>query len=267
MKTTTLMASLLAGFSLIGIAPVAQADEEGEWGPFTAGVSLTSDYRFRGISSSDRGGAVQGWVQYDHSSGFFGNIWASNIDFNDEPSAAVTPNYDSSVEIDLTLGYSHEFTDDLSAGIKGIYYWYVDSDTPPGGADYDYFELIASGEYDFGMASVSGEVAWSPDFFLEQGDAWAFTGGVTVPILSSFAFFDGGLTASAHLGHQSIDEAVDYLFWDIGATATWGIFDVDVRWVDTDLNRVDSPCIDGQGATSSNCEGGIVLSLTANLPG
>lgn len=247
-------AGLFGALALASIAPAAQADDEGAWGPFTAGVSLTSDYRFRGISQSDRDAAIQGWVQYDHASGFFANIWASNIDFNDELS------YDSSIEVDLTAGYNYALSEQTGLGIKAVYYWYADADTPPGLADYDYFEILGSVSHDFGKASVTGEIAWSPDYFQETGDALALTGGVSVPLMDSFAFFDGGLKASAQVGYQWLDQGTDYFHYNIGATATWGIFDVDVRWVDTDLNKAE--CFG-----TDNCDGGVVLSVTAALPG
>ena len=75
-----LKAGVFAALTLASAA-AAYADDEGAWGPFTAGVSLTSDYRFRGISQSDRDAAIQGWVQYDHASGFFANVWASSAVF------------------------------------------------------------------------------------------------------------------------------------------------------------------------------------------
>jgi uncharacterized protein (TIGR02001 family) len=252
-----LTAGVLAALTLTSAPSAFAADEEGAWGPFTAGVTLTSDYRFRGISQTDRDAAIQGWVQYDHASGFFANIWASNIDFND------TLTYDSNVEIDLTVGYNHAFSEQTSAGIKAVYYWYADADTPPGFPDYDYFELIANVSHDFGKASVSGELAWTPDNFGETNDAIALTGGVTVPLMDSFAFFDGGLAASGHVGYQWLDNSAslpDYLFYDLGVTATWGIFDVDLRWVGTDVSEL-------QCGFTDVCEDGVVLSLTANLPG
>ncbi len=260
MKSISWKAGLLGALAFISIAPAAYAGEEGAWGPFTAGASVTSDYRFRGISNSDRDGAVQGYVQYDHATGLYVNVWASTIDFNDELT------YDSSVEVDATVGYNYAFSDQTNAGVRAVYYWYPDADTPAAAADYDYFELALSGEHDFGMAAISGDLAWSPDFFAETGDAIALSGGVTVPVLEEFAFFDGGLEASAHVGYQWIDDNAaagipDYLYWDLGATASWGLFSFDVRYVDTDMSRLE--CAGG----TENCEGGVVLTVSADLPG
>jgi uncharacterized protein (TIGR02001 family) len=264
MKTTMWKAGVLGALSLasISMAPAAfAADDEAPaaWGGFTAGGSLTSDYRFRGISNSNREAAAQGYVQYDHASGFFGNLWFSTIDFEDEFT------YDSSIEIDATVGYNHSFSEETTAGIKAVYYWYADADAPAGLPDYDYFELIASAEHTFGVDSVgpvtvSGELAWSPDFFAETGDAVALTGGVSVPIMESFLFFEDGLEASAHAGYQWLDVGEDYFFYDIGATASWGVISVDLRWVDTDLDNTDCGLPD-------TCEGGVVLSVSADLPG
>ncbi len=254
-------AGLFGALALASIAPAAQADDEGAWGPFTAGVSLTSDYRFRGVSQSDRDAAIQGWVQYDHASGLYANIWASTIDFNDELA------HDSSVEVDLTVGYNYALSDKTGLGIKAVYYLYPDADTPAGSNDYDYFEAIASVSHDFGMASVSGELAWSPDFFFESGDAVSLKGGVSAPVLEKFAFMDG-LTASANLGYQWIDDNAtygtpDYLYYDFGVSAGWEIFTIDLRWVDTDLDK--SECF--VAPNTDFCDGGITLSLTAALPG
>src|SRR5690606_26706944 len=126
------------------------------------------------------------------------------IDFVDEAT------YDSSFETDLTVGYNHSFSEQTSAGVRAVYYWYPDADAPAASADYDYFELIVNGEHDFGMASVSGELAWSPEFFAETGDAVALTGGVTVPLMDTFVFFDGGLEASGHVGYQWIDDNASF---------------------------------------------------------
>lgn len=260
MKKNIVTAGLFSLAALAGFSATAQAGDN-PWGPFTGGATLTSDYRFRGISQTDRDAAVQGWLQYDHASGFFANVWASNTDFND------TTSYDSSVEVDLTAGYNFKFGPDTTGSAKALYYWYADANAPTGAPDYDYWELMGTVGHNFGKFSVSGEIAYSPDFFASTGDAWALTGGATYPVMDTFLFFTGGLTASAHVGHQwrDISSGEDYLYYDLGATATWEQFSVDLRWVDTDLHRTECP--DGGSLATDNCEGGIVLSVSAALPG
>lgn len=250
MRTNSLKAGLLGVVAFSGFVGIAQA-EDTPWGPISAGVSLTSDYRFRGVSQSDRDAAVQGWVQYDHASGFFANVWASNVDFTDYGDS------DSSVEVDLTAGYNFKIGGDTNASAKVVYYWYPDASS---GLDYNYWELIGGLQHTFGKFNVTAEVAYSPDLFGGADSGWALTGGSSVPVMDSFLFFTGGLEASGHVGYQWADKGVDYLYYDIGATAKWEAFSFDVRWVDTDLNTSDCGSV-------NNCDGGIVLSLTAALPG
>ena len=49
----------------------------------TGNVGLTTDYVFRGISQTDEKPAIQGGLDYAHSSGAYAGVWASNVDFND----------------------------------------------------------------------------------------------------------------------------------------------------------------------------------------
>jgi uncharacterized protein (TIGR02001 family) len=238
-------AGVLGAVAVTSICAASHASEAGPWGGFTANIALTSDYRFRGISQTDRDPAVQGSVQYTDDSGLFANAWASNIDFNDPQ--------DSPLEIDFTAGYNLKLWETTDATIKAVYYWYPDSDP----ANYDYLEGIFGVSHDFGQFALSGELAYSPDFFAETGDAVALTGGLVIPVSEDFL---DGLSASAHLGHQWIDKAADYAFWDVGLTATWGQVSFDLRYVDTDLARSECGFTDW-------CEGGVVFTASIALPG
>lgn len=42
-------------------------------------ASIASDYRFRGVSQTDRHMAVQGGITLSHESGFYAGTWASNL--------------------------------------------------------------------------------------------------------------------------------------------------------------------------------------------
>jgi uncharacterized protein (TIGR02001 family) len=236
MKTRLLSAALIGGLAFAGTAVPAFADgEEAAASPWSATLAVTSDYRFRGVSQTDEGVAFQGSIDFASETGFFAGVWASNIDFLDEAS------YDSSIEVDLYAGYTFELSEATSLTGKFVYYAYPDADAPTGFPDYDYYELIASLAHDFGGASVAAEVAYSPDFFLEVGDAVALTGTITVPLCDKLWFFDGGLAASGHLGGQWFDEPllIDYTFYDLGLSASAGMFTVDVRWIGTDIEDAD----------------------------
>ena len=76
---TSLKAGVFGVLALASFAPAALADDDA--GPFSGGVTLTSDYRFRGVSQTDRGAADPRLGPVRPASGFFANIWASNDRF------------------------------------------------------------------------------------------------------------------------------------------------------------------------------------------
>ncbi|MBL26713.1 MAG: hypothetical protein CMM50_04070 [Rhodospirillaceae bacterium] len=202
------------------------ASDTPPFGEFSANVGVYTDYIYRGISQTDEGPAIQGGFDWAHDSGLYAGVWGSNVDFNDGDEA--------NIEIDYYAGFANSF-EGFHYDVSGIYYSY------PGAADaldYDFFEVAGALGYDFGVADVTGSVAWSPDFFGGIGDAVYYKGEVAVPLPYGFGI-DG------HVGHQDFDNAaaVDYTDWSVGLTyAVWG-FDLDLRYYDTDLSS--TACADG----------------------
>lgn len=195
-------------------------------GEFSANVGLYTDYVYRGISQTDEGPALQGGFDWAHDSGLYAGLWGSNVDFNDGDEAHL--------EIDYYLGFANS-VEGFHYDVFGLYYSYPGADDS---LDYDFFELGGSLGYDFGVADVTGGVAWSPDFFGGIGDAVYYSGAVAVPLPYGFGI-DG------HVGHQDFDDSgsTDYTDWSVGLTyAIWG-FDLDLRYYDTDLS--EAVCADG----------------------
>ncbi len=226
-------------------------------GSFTANIGATTDYRFRGQSQSQTNPAIFGGVDYVSDSGLFVGLWASSIDFNDAA--------DTYVEVDLYGGYTHALSEKTSGTVKVVYYLYPTADYLPGSNEYDYLELIASLSHDFGGITGGVEVAYSPDYFFESGDSVALTGSLSAPLTDSWLIFDGGLTASAKVGYQWIDDNAtfgtpDYVFYDFGITAKVWKLAIDVRYVDTDLGETD--CFGG----TNLCKGAVVGTVTLALP-
>lgn len=231
-------------------SPAGAAEEGGIAEMFSSTITLTSDYRFRGHSQTDRRAAVQGGIDFAHPSGVFAGVWASTINFNDPQN--------SPLELDFTAGYSHEFSETTNGSLAGAYYSYPSSEP----AHYEYFEIVGKLGHDLGAFALNGEFTYSPDYSGRTGSGVGLTGGMEIPIAI------GGidwLSASGHAGYQWIEDNVaygtpDWMFYDFGLTATWNIVAFDVRYTGTDLDKGE--CFGGTNV----CGNAVVWSVTLNLP-
>src|ERR1700761_3386072 len=101
MRTTLVGLSILAATAvaapaLADDAPAAPAAPTSEF-TINGSATLVSDYRFRGVSQTDKRFAVQGGFSVSHASGFYVSVWGSSID------DYVANGRDQ--EIDLIAGY------------------------------------------------------------------------------------------------------------------------------------------------------------------
>jgi uncharacterized protein (TIGR02001 family) len=228
-----MLKSLAAGiavplFLMASTAWAENAEGEDEFaipGEFSANVGLLTDYRFRGISQSDREPAIQGGFDWSHDSGIYFGTWASNVEFND-----------AHIEMDFYAGFANEvgaFSYDLGA----IYYWYPGSRR---NRNFDFVELALGVGYDLEVAALSASANYSPDNFGSSGNALFLEGGVDVPLPENFSI-------GATLGYQIIDDEAafgvpDYLTWSVTLSRPVYGFDVALSYVDTDEGRCGNGC-------------------------
>jgi uncharacterized protein (TIGR02001 family) len=128
--------------------PSDQAKEEEEpSGPFELEIELTgvSDYRFRGISLSDKGPAIQPGITLSHESGLYGSVWASNIAENDG----------ANLEIDYIAGFAPTIGP-VDLDLNATYYSY------PGAKNLNYWEFIGNISHSIGDASIGFTFAYTP---------------------------------------------------------------------------------------------------------
>lgn len=244
---------MLGAASLATLLSSSAALADGFWGGVSATITGTTDYRFRGISQSDNKPAIQGSLDWAGDSGFYIGAWASSIDFNDD---GFTADGDTSVEVDLYAGKHWDLGNDLDLNTEVIYYAYPDYDSLPGAPDYNYFEGLLALSKTWDKLTLTGTVAYSPEFFGETGNAWYLSGN------ASYAINDW-LSASGTIGEQWVDDVdsipgsgYPYTHWDVGLTAVWKGFKLDARYIDTSLN--DSQCVDW-------CDGAVVGSLSYTI--
>jgi uncharacterized protein (TIGR02001 family) len=87
--------------------------------PYTLSFNLGtySNYMFRGVALSD-GPALQGGIDFAHSSGFYAGTWFSNIEAD--------LNYGNHLETEWYAGYAYTFANGIGLNAMGNYYWYPD---------------------------------------------------------------------------------------------------------------------------------------------
>ncbi|HKQ10309.1 MAG TPA: TorF family putative porin [Rhizomicrobium sp.] len=250
MKNSTKL--FLGAVSLAGVCSAAApafAQDASPWA-LSGSVALTSDYKFRGISQNDRDFAPQGSVTLTGPEGFYVSAWASQVDF--DPTSSGNPH----VELDI---YGGKHTDLWGVDWNFMPYYYAyPSENYGTGPTASYFELINQFTKSFGPLTLSGSWAWSDNLAFNGGTGNALYGTASYTILD-------WLSVSGTIGHQWAQNAKyagssDYTYGDIGATATWKGFALDLRYNGTDLNTAQ--CAAFYMATTHACAGNFIATLS-----
>ncbi|MEO6359636.1 MAG: TorF family putative porin [Sphingomicrobium sp.] len=241
------LALAASAYAAPAAAQDAAAAPEAPASAFTlnGGATLVSDYRFRGISQTNRKPAVQGSLTVGHSSGFYGTIWGSSID---EYVAA-----GSDQEIDLVAGYKKTFGT-TTVDVGATYYLY------PGaccGADTNFIEPYVAVSQAFGIVTAKALLAYAPKqkgLSIGSGseDNVYLAGDLSTTIPNSTF----GL--AAHLGHSFgpsyLTIGKGYTDWSLGGTYAWKNLAFGLSYVDTNKSLT--------GPTGKNLAGsGVVASI------
>jgi uncharacterized protein (TIGR02001 family) len=121
------MKKLFLAFMLAVGVTVAQAEVTGNLG-------LTSDYRYRGVSQTQNAPAVQGGIDYTHSSGFYVGNWNSSV------SSSMYTN-GSGLESDVYAGFKKDIYKGLTIDVGSYNYFYPRATTSANtGSNFDTYE-------------------------------------------------------------------------------------------------------------------------------
>jgi len=122
MRKSLLALSVASAFAVPSLATAQTAPAAAPASPhtITGNVSLVSDYRFRGISQTFGKPALQGGVDYSHSSGIYLGNWNSNVN---EGAGFPAGN----LEMDFYGGWKGSWGD-LGLDLGTIYYYYPGTD-------------------------------------------------------------------------------------------------------------------------------------------
>lgn len=205
-------------------APAAAPAAEASPHTFTGNFGIFSEYRFRGISQTFKQPAIQGGVDYAHSSGIYVGNWNSNVN-----EGAGFPS--GNLEMDFYGGWKKSWGD-WGLDLGGIYYYYPGTDAnatvgtaivnPRTGATHtgrvNNQELYIGGSWKFLSAKYYQSIG---DYFSQPG-----TKGSNYVDLSGNYDLGNGWGIVGHVGFFKLKNwdngtdatKADYTDWKIGVT-------------------------------------------------
>lgn len=244
-------------FATVATPALAQ-DEDASGITVSGGAAVVSDYRFRGISQTDKRFAVQGTVSVAHESGLYATVWGSSIDDYVANTSLVEGGADA--ELDLIAGYKKAFGP-ATVDVGVLYYYYPGS----GGGNSDFFEPYASVSYAVGPVTGKVGAAYAPKqhaiaAFNERDDNLYLYGDLSAAVPNT------PLTVSAHLGHSDgrsflTNGLKDYWDWNIGASYTWNKLTFGVSYVDTDIKDSEFVTPSGRNAAKAGVVGSVSVAF------
>lgn len=241
-----IIAALLLGSSVSGYV---SADEH----EISANVAITSDYRFRGISQTNRDPAIQGGFDYGHSSGFYIGTWASNVSFTE-----------GGTEFDVYAGWGTDLNENLALDLGVLYYAY------PSDPDADYVEIYGS----LGFFGATVGLNYSPEYTYDTDEYFYLYGQYSLPLGENFSL-------DAHLGYNqfknssaftgfigALDAGKNYIDYSISGTASFAGVDLTLAFIGTDIDKDDcfpANPIDPDGTGTKVCKGNVVATISKSF--
>lgn len=219
----------------------------------TGGATIVSDYRFRGISQTNKRIAVQGTISVAHESGLYVTVWGSSID--DYVAAG------GDVEVDLSAGFK-KTVGSTTFDIGALYYYYPGAEELLPNYNSDFLELYGSISHGLGPATAKVTVAYAPkqsalDFGFGKEDNFYANLGLSAGIPNT------GFSVSAAIGRtftrSFLSGGQRYTDWNAGVSYTTGPVTFGVQYVDTDKALFSGI----PGANRNINKGGIVASIGA----
>ncbi|MFM9977763.1 MAG: TorF family putative porin [Sphingomonadaceae bacterium] len=212
-------------------------------------ATLVSDYRFRGISQTDKKFAVQGSLTITHESGLYASVWGSSVDSYVTAASDLYAGGNGTSccvarqEIDLIVGFKKTLGS-ATVDVGVLYYVYPKTKAPGDATSSDFIEPYVAISGTVGPLSAKATVNYAPkqkalalDQIGPKQDNVYVAGDFSVAIPNT------PVSLTAHIGHSfgpswlsTTDGGLkdEYTDWALGASVTFKALTLGVQYVDTD---------------------------------
>ena len=272
----TAIAAAISGLFAPAVFAQAAPAAAPEPSPITANVTITNDYRYRGISQTNYQPAIQGGFDYAHESGLYIGNWNSTINW---VSNTTNNGIKAPIEMDFYGGFKKELIAPGFASDFGVLQYYYNQT----GGNYNGMmlnpnttEIYAAQNYTFGPLSGFGKVNYGLTNIFGIPNS---TGSYYLDLTSNLDTGFWGLSLNGHIGYQYVagqpvssgpllqpQNNLSYTDWKVGVTKDFGGgLSLAASYVSTNANPNwwNTWSSSNTGATTSSAgRGGAVVALT-----
>ena len=279
MKTRLLAGAAGLAAACLAFAAPASVQDIPESITISGSATLVTDYRFRGVSMTDKEMAIQGGIDVAHESGFYIGTWASNL-------SGWGTFGGSNMELDIYGGFATDIGSGINLDVGVTWYMF------PGGLDTtDFAEPYVKLSSDIGPANVLVGVAYAPKqealgtWYNSAASATYDNPGDKGDNLyiwtdASIAVPETPLTISGHIGFSDGNPGLGpwgtspaptgkYIDWSLGAEYALGPLTFGVAYIDTDLTKSETAYLQPNFSSSKNgssiAGSTVVFSLSAGF--
>lgn len=185
-------------------------------------ITGTTNYISRMYSKSAGNPAIQGNLDYQHSSGIYVGTSASSFDIgrNEQEEDLIYPNA-SRVEVTPYVGWSYQFADDWRMDLQYSRYIYDNLIFSHSGDYNEYYLFLHYKSY------LSAQFSYSDSFYGLKGDAFFYELTGRYPITDFLEFS----STFGYARNKDIQDA-DYPYWNAGLTGRYKFIALDLRYYD-----------------------------------
>jgi len=195
-----ILVALLGALTVSAMPTMVQAQDAN---PLTFNVSVTTDYRYRGISQTRLKPALQGGADYDLGNGFYIGTWASTIKWIKDGGG------DGNLEVDVYGGYKTELSKGLNLDVGVLTYIYPSNKLNPSANTTELYGALSFGvvtaKYSHSVSNLFGFADSKQSGYLD---------------LSATLDLGDGFTLTPHIGHQSVKNLSSASYTDYALTLT-----------------------------------------------
>jgi uncharacterized protein (TIGR02001 family) len=239
LKKKLLVAALVASFAVPAMA---------EDSPFSANVSITTNYLYRGVSQTANKPALQGGFDYAHASGLYAGVWGSSISWISDANTGVNS---AGTEFDTYLGFSGEASDIgydvglLAYNYPGDYGTALTANTTEIYGSVSY--MFATAKYSRSTGNLFGVANSSGSGYLD--------------LSASYDLEDAGISLGAHYGKQTVanSPASDYTDYNFSVSKEIGGYGFSATYSKTNLSSYKDPQGNDLG------KGALVLAISKSM--